>query len=242
MGIIKIQLNRGLYAIIDEEDHHLVCRYSWHSHIHKSGHIYARTNITSDKGGKRQERFLMHRLILGLTDPRVKVDHRNGDGLDNTRMNLRKCSVSQNGMNRGAQRNSSTGVKGVSPCGKGFAATITIGGKQKHLGVFETVESAREAHDKAALVHHGVFANLSGTKAEVSIPTPQRRSYRDKLVFNGTVKSGAEWAVILGISTSAIYRRLEKHGSIEAVIKNSDSEQFKRMVEEATGIPTTVEG
>ena len=239
---VSIKLNRGLVAIIDEQDAPIIKMYNWHSHVHKSGHIYARTNIPSGEKRKRKKGILMHRLIMGLSDPKIKCDHRDGDGLNNTRENLRICTVAQNAMNRGAQRNSSTGVKGVSPCGRKFAATITINGKQKHLGCFCTIEEAKEVRDNAAMKNHGEFANTSGPKLPANIPAPARKKYKGRLLFNGKDKSASGWAAYLGISTSAIYRRLEKHGSISEVIRNSNAEIFKRMVQESTGIPTFVEG
>jgi hypothetical protein len=40
--------------------------------------------------------ILMHRVILGVTDPHVQVDHRDNDGLNNIRDNLRTCTHKQN--------------------------------------------------------------------------------------------------------------------------------------------------
>ena len=40
--------------------------------------------------------ILMHRVILGVTDPLVEVDHRDNDGLNNRRFNLRACTHQQN--------------------------------------------------------------------------------------------------------------------------------------------------
>lgn len=239
---ISIELNRGMVAVVDDQDFDMVRKYKWHAHVHSSGHVYARTNIPCGKNGKRQKGLLMHRLILGINDPSVKCDHRDGDGLNNTRENIRTCSVSQNGMNKGAQRNSSTGVKGVSPCGKRFAATIRVNGKQKHLGCFDTVARAKAAYDIAALRHHKEFANTSSVKPEKGIPIATRRNHTNAFSFYGAHKSGQAWAKILGISTSSVYRRLEKFGSIELVIKHSDAALFKRMVQESTGIPVSVEG
>lgn len=237
---VAIELNRGLVAIIDDQDLPIIKRYTWHSHVHASGHIYARTNVPSGETGKRQKGLLMHRLIMGISDPKIKCDHIDGNGLNNTRGNMRICSVAQNGMNRGAQRNSFTGVKGVSPCGKKFAATIRINGKQKHLGCFCTIEEAKEVYDRAAMENHGEFYNTLGPKQIAKIPTPVRKKYKGQLNFSGENKSVEGWALFFGISASAMYRRLKKYGSIDEVVRNSDADLFKRMVQEATGITTFV--
>lgn len=45
---------------------------------------------------KTGKKLTMHRLILGLTDPKMCGDHKNGDGLDNRRRNLRVATQAQN--------------------------------------------------------------------------------------------------------------------------------------------------
>lgn len=39
---------------------------------------------------------MMHRWIMGVTDPEIEVDHRDNDGLNNQRYNLRPCTHLQN--------------------------------------------------------------------------------------------------------------------------------------------------
>jgi len=103
----------------------------------------------------------LHREILGVTEPRVKVDHLNGDGLDNQRENLRACSTAQNNMNRAKRRRrSSSTYKGVcwhTRYGR-FQAEIKLNGKSKFLGMFETEVDAALAYDAAAREHFGQFA------------------------------------------------------------------------------------
>lgn len=86
-------------------------------------------------------------------------DHKDGDGLNNRRSNLRPCTYSQNGANRGPQKNSSTGVKGVFPhrdTGK-FRSCIMVEGKSRHLGIFATIEDAALAYRTAAEEAFGEF-------------------------------------------------------------------------------------
>ena len=73
----------------------------------KNGMYYA--GRARPGGGKM---ISMHREIAGARDGE-DVDHRNRDSLDNRRRNLRKCTKSQNGANRPAQRDNSSGYKGV---------------------------------------------------------------------------------------------------------------------------------
>jgi len=39
---------------------------------------------------------MIHRVILGISDPLVEVDHRDNDGLNNRRSNLRPCTHKEN--------------------------------------------------------------------------------------------------------------------------------------------------
>lgn len=105
----------------------------------------------------------MHRFILGITDPKIQVDHINGDSLDNRKINLRLCSNSENSRNRGANKNNTSGYKGVrfrKEYGTYFA-TITVNRKEIYLGSFKTGKEAATAYNEAAIKYHDKFANLN---------------------------------------------------------------------------------
>lgn len=162
-GIVEIPLSRGLVAIVDAIDApSLLAMGNWHAI--SSGHtFYAVTHRPRSQG---RGTLGMHRVILGVGEG-VEVDHRDGQGLNNTRLNLRACSHAENARNRGVDRRSRTGFKGVSPFRDGFRATIGIGGgRTQHLGVFETAEDAAVAYDLAALDIHGEFARTNFPRVE----------------------------------------------------------------------------
>src|ERR1022692_3904333 len=84
---IRVKLTRGQFAFIDAEDMGIVLPYAWFTgENHESGGYYAVRSLAN--GG----RVYMHREIAGVTDPAIKVDHRNLDSLDNRRLNLRTCT------------------------------------------------------------------------------------------------------------------------------------------------------
>jgi hypothetical protein len=94
--------------------------------------------------------------------PDFEVDHINQNKSDNRISNLRAASPSQNRCNRGAQKNSKSGVKGVFPSvtkGK-WIARIRVNGVQIHLGTFPDVISAKREYDSYAKTLHGEFATL----------------------------------------------------------------------------------
>ena len=88
------------------------------------------------------------------------IDHINGNKLDNRISNLRTCSKSQNGMNRGKQKNNSSGVSGVcwNKLVNKWQSYIKVDGKQIYLGVFLDKLEAVEAVSKARTELHKDFA------------------------------------------------------------------------------------
>lgn len=155
-----IYTRKGQEILVDDEDYEELNSSIWF--VTRKG--YAARNVAHplEKGKWTSE--LMHRRILGLGfgDKRVG-DHINHAKLDNQRGNLRICTNSENLFNRGANRNNTSGFKGVNysrETRKKWAAEIWKDGKKKHLGFFETPEEAHEAYCKAAADMHGEFANF----------------------------------------------------------------------------------
>jgi len=104
----------------------------------------------------------MHRLLIHAPKG-MEVDHINGNGLDNRICNLRICTRSQNQINKGLQKNNTTGYKGVSFIKKHrkYRATIRINGKSMYLGEFESAKGAAFAYDNKAKELFGNFAKLN---------------------------------------------------------------------------------
>jgi hypothetical protein len=99
-------------------------------------------------------------IEMGEIPDGMIIDHANGVGSDNSISNLRLATQSQNICNKPAQSNSATGVKGVSlhSLTKKWRATIRINGRQKHLGLFDSVAEAQSAYLAAANEFQGQFA------------------------------------------------------------------------------------
>lgn len=154
-GSVRVPLTRGMSAVIDTADASLVAGYRWHAHRARTT-WYARTETHS--GGKKTVLYL-HQLLAGIAGH--GVDHRDGDGLNNRRSNLRPADAAQNGQN-GRKRRPGL-YKGVSwdrSRGK-WIAGITVGGKRINAGRFATEEEAAQAYDALAAEHFGPFARLN---------------------------------------------------------------------------------
>lgn len=154
-GCRWIPLTRGLFALVDSDDYELVSQFSWSSTPGRK---------TSYAVGWVNGRVVkMHRLILGFPDEHV--DHRDGNGLNNTRHNLRKATVSQNHANTPPPKTNTTGLKGVGydksrDC---WYAQITVRNRHIHLGRFDTSQDAARAYREAAKKHFGEFAMTGET-------------------------------------------------------------------------------
>ena len=101
-----------------------------------------------------------HRLIMGVTDPKIQVDHINGNKLDNRKENLRLATPQQNSSNIGIRKNNKSGYKGVcwSKRDKKWIASIYKNNKKQYLGCFDDIVEAVRAYDRAALELFGEFA------------------------------------------------------------------------------------
>ena len=155
-----IELTKGFSAIVDDEDFEWLSKFRWCVRVISNGRAYARRRKYGS-GPYRSEQ--MHRVILGLTDPKIIVDHIDGNSLNNQRSNLRICTHAQNCSNRGVDKRSKSGFKGV--CWHGqmnkWRAYIVLNYRQKSLGLYDCPIEAAKAHDRGAIEFHGIFARLN---------------------------------------------------------------------------------
>lgn len=152
----------------DDEDHDLISKYHWWVIISKKfknkkrilgDRFYCCTAITVSLNKRRM--IQMHQLILGF--PKGDIDHRNGNGLDNQKLNLRKCTSSQNARNRANRSDNTSGYKGVTwhIHVKKWGSNIWVDGKRIHLGYFEKAIDGGIAYNNAAKKYFGEFARLN---------------------------------------------------------------------------------
>lgn len=154
-----VTLTRGKEALVDALDVHLIDGRHWYAS--KSSHgWYALARSKRPDGGVTTEK--MHRLILNAPHDKM-VDHRDCDGLNNRRSNLRIADAFENARNTRIRKNNKSGTKGVyfDSARNKWAALIAASGKKYALGRFETAAEARAAYRAAARILHGDFARLS---------------------------------------------------------------------------------
>ena len=149
-----IPLSRGLVTIVDDEDYALLAQFKWYA-LKSGDRFYATRHVRT---GGTHRRIWMHSEIVGAR----KVDHRDGDGLNNTRANLRQCSHTENARNCKLAVNNTSGFKGVSFdrwTGR-WRARIRAEGRMIFLGRYTTPEEAFAAYCNASAKYHGEFGRV----------------------------------------------------------------------------------
>lgn len=121
---------------LDKVDRHLLAVRTWW--VHKSsGYVVCKLN------GKFTA---LHRMILGFPD--LHVDHINRNKLDNRRKNLRVVYPSENNLNKGLQRNNTSGKKGASYHKHNNRWTAYIGKSPRiYMGSYTTRDEAAYVYD-----------------------------------------------------------------------------------------------
>ena len=159
-----LPLSQNKFAIVDAADYNRLNKYKWClSKIPRTNYALTRIKARRVKGKlTKRKAMLMHRFILNA--PRhLVVDHKNHNGLDNRKQNLRLCTRAENNRNRRTFRKGTSKYKGVSwdKKRKLFLAAIRCNGKYYNLGRFKSEIEAAKAYDKKARELFGEFACLN---------------------------------------------------------------------------------
>jgi len=157
--IVNSKTHGSKTILVDDEDFVLLSKFRWY--VFKTPvTFYAEATVSF------KTRARMHRFILMLKEGEVG-DHIDGNGLNNQRSNLRKCTQHQNLMNMRKPSHNTTGFKGVVKVRNRFYAQMSLNNKHVFLGSYKTAIEAAEAYNKAALKHRGEFAKLNDLSCAV---------------------------------------------------------------------------
>lgn len=171
----------GRVALVDDEDYDRLVQYRWAvwERVRPGGGTdgpYAVANMT--RGDGKQTSVKMHKFLTGY----ARTDHKDRNGLNNQRSNLRPADHAQNGYNTTASVGGASAYKGVSwhKGGKKWMAELRSDGVGHYLGLFTNEEAAALAYDDAARQRHGEFAcfnfpdtaGLEAVRARVAALSP----------------------------------------------------------------------
>ena len=154
----KIRLTQHKYALVDNQDFAWLSKFKWNAC--KNGMTYYARRL--ERQGSHRVNIHMHREIA-KPPIAIGVDHRNGNGLDNRRLNLRPATQQQNNHHASLRKDNTSGYKGVCYYKRGshWRAYISINQKILHIGYFDTAKQAAKAYDRKATILFGEFAYLN---------------------------------------------------------------------------------
>lgn len=142
-------------ALVSVEDIDRLSQHRWYAKREAGKPTYAYASIPGRRGGS----IIMHRFILELGNDK-HVDHRNGDGLDNRRSNIRIATPRENARNS-VGRLAKGAYRGVRQAGSRWHAHCGVDGVYIHIGAYDSAYEAAQARDKAVRELHGDFAVLN---------------------------------------------------------------------------------
>jgi hypothetical protein len=150
----QIPLTQGKFTLVDDIDFEWLNQWKWYA-IKDRNTFYA---VRMERSENKRKVIWMHREILGVLAG-FETDHKNHNGLDNQRINLRSCTRAENQHNRFMQKNNISGFKGVSWSNraKKWWAQIKFNRRVIHLGFFISKLEAAKAYDNAAKKYFGEF-------------------------------------------------------------------------------------
>lgn len=144
----EIQLTQGKGALVDDEDYERINQHKWYAH-EDGKTFYASRHKVSTSGKKIS--IQMHRDVLGMSygDGRM-CDHKNRNGIDNQKDNLREATKSLNVRNSGIYKNNSSGYKGVKwqKSTKTWVAYKRVNGIQTYLGSYKDPAEASLVYER----------------------------------------------------------------------------------------------
>ena len=157
----KTGKHKGKYfAQVDDEDYDVLNKWSWYVSIFKHTR-YAERRETISIGVSRLVK--MHRVIMEIKDSQLHIDHKDFNGLNNQKVNLRVVTNKQNQLHKQSIKGSTSKYLGVSwaKSKNKWVAQIMKDKKQIYIGRFHSEKEAAEKRDKKAKELFGEFENLN---------------------------------------------------------------------------------
>jgi len=171
----EIALPHGYMALIDDEDEARVRQHKWRPLV-QGRTVYAIAPLPRLRG--KQRTLYMHRLIVEAKRGE-SVAHRDRDGLNNTRRNLRVRTASRSrarrngGLPDGVRMSRYQGVRWDAESGM-WEAVVGPHGASVRLGLYPTEEQAARAYDEVAFDDCPALRGLIGNFREGAPPSGGR--------------------------------------------------------------------
>jgi hypothetical protein len=160
----EIPLTKGKVALVDDEDFEYLSQFKWQYQQDKqTGYAKRGVYLGGGRANSKWKIVMMHKEVM-KAEQTQKIDHKDGNGLNNQKDNLRHCDSAQN-MRNSKKRSALTSspYKGVCYQKKRnrYLASIAVDGKKIFLGRFFQEDDAARAYNEAATKLFGEFALLN---------------------------------------------------------------------------------
>ena len=222
----EIKLNNSNFtALIDDEDYEKVSKYKWSKLEPKNGNTIYVIGFINKKVTS------LHIFLLGKKEGK-EIDHKDRNGLNNQRYNLRFLTQSENSRNIGIRPNNTSGYIGVSwiKKEKKYKTTIMYNGKTIHLGYYNCKIKAARVYDSVCKYHFKGIAQLN-FPSDSSILSKSIKEIRARLcskfdviltniktneiIYKGNRKKACE---ILNITRDVLSKRIYKKSKVGNII------------------------
>lgn len=173
-NVAIVDVGKGLWFKVDKDDVDKIEQYRWRAVWNPVAKSYYITTSVPAETRTGTTSLYLHRFLLDAPKG-TKVDHRNGDTLDNRRENIRIVTMKQNLENRRneANSNSKTGIRGVSvhkgasykgqPRKMYYVARVhDANGKGKAKYFPYTTEGLEQASEAVKRIREEVFTHSDG--------------------------------------------------------------------------------
>ena len=158
----KIELTQGKTTLVDDEDYEMLSKFKWHAIKQRNTYYASRALLEKQP---RPAKIGMHRELMKLeltSNPDKQVDHIDGDGLNNQKLNLRLVTKRGNQQNNHIKKTSRfCGVYWNKASGK-WHVQIKINGKVRYIGQFIDENLAAKEYEK--------FSRVAEISKELYIP------------------------------------------------------------------------
>ena len=156
----------GSIFLFDKEDYPIISKYMWT--VGLGGYIRGHLRDCSAANKSNQKYVLMHRLVMGITDPNVLIDHIYHNVADNRKSQLRVATRDENRYNMQLSKSNTSGRTGVyyNKNRHKWIAQLSINGSKIHLGSFDTPEEAANARLQGEKKYFGNFRYQGSTKID----------------------------------------------------------------------------
>lgn len=155
----------GLVALVSPDDFERISAHSWRP-LNSGRKVYARADTPRGT-------VLMHRLLLGVVNRPCLVDHRDGNGLNNVRENIRLATAAQNRWN--ARPTGAAGFRGVTGSRGYWTAKWRTNGEYRYAGSWPSAIEAALAYNDAVVADRGEHAEKNAVPADEAICILERR-------------------------------------------------------------------